>query len=110
MSILWCCHVRGPDNLYPAASYEDALKMADEINAFDFQMALKRDPPELLARAAPAIWPWSAEDHGGPFETAAKCKEYEEHSFNRKLIWRRNGQLLIFLIISAIIIALAALL
>ncbi len=52
MTILWCCHIRGSDDVIPAPSYEEALKIADANNAI-----------ELLAKAVPAIWPWSAEAH-----------------------------------------------
>lgn len=61
--ILWCCHVRGPDDVIAESSYDEALKTADEINARDFRIAIERHPHELLTRAVPAIWPWSPESH-----------------------------------------------
>ena len=79
MTILWCCHVRGPDDVIPAKSYKDALKMADEINAKDFQIAIAHNPPELLTRAVPAIWPWSAEVHEEYLRKAATAADAGEH-------------------------------
>lgn len=66
--ILWCCHVRGPDDVHAAPDYETALKWADMTNAVNWR-GLKGTikPPasydDCLLKAVPAIWPWSPEAH-----------------------------------------------
>jgi hypothetical protein len=74
--ILWCCHVRGPDDVIAAPNYDEAVKLADEINAMDLQIAMKCEPFELLTRAVPAIWPWSAEAHAENLLDAKAQAEY----------------------------------
>lgn len=66
--ILWCCHVRGPDDVYAAPDYETALKWSDITNALNWRgREGKIEPPasydDCLLKAAPAVWPWSAEAH-----------------------------------------------
>lgn len=66
--ILWCCHVRGPDDVHAAPDYETALKWSDMTNALNWR-GLKGtiEPPpsydDCLLKATPAVWPWSAEAH-----------------------------------------------
>lgn len=61
--ILWCCHIRGPDDVHAAPDYETALKWADMVNAYG----------DCLPGAVPAIWPWSDEAHA---EDLPKSIEY----------------------------------
>lgn len=64
--MLWCCHVRGPDEVHAAPDYETALRWADMVNAIDERMmrtgALAGSACPLM-RAVPAPWPWSPEAH-----------------------------------------------
>lgn len=60
--ILWCCHVRGPDDVHAAPDYETALKWSDYMND-TFGPHTRTDENFPIIRAAPAIWPWSAEAH-----------------------------------------------
>ena len=67
-AVLWCCHVRGPDDVHAAPDYETALKWADMTNAINWRgIGGKIDPPasydDCLLKAVPAPWPWSAEAH-----------------------------------------------
>lgn len=64
--ILWCCHVRGPDDVYAvyaAPDYETALRWADIINALNWHGAPPSSYEDCILKAAPAVWPWSAEAH-----------------------------------------------
>jgi hypothetical protein len=66
--ILWCCHVRGPDDVYAAPDYDTALKWSDVLNAINWRgLRGAVVPPssydDCLIKAAPGIWPWSAEAH-----------------------------------------------
>lgn len=61
-NILWCCHVRGPDDVHPAPDYETALAWSDMIND-RFGPHTRKDANDPIIRAAPAVWPWSAADH-----------------------------------------------
>ena len=66
--ILWCCHVRGPDDVYAAPDYETALKWADMTNAINRRgRGGKIESPasydDCLLKAVPALWPWSPESH-----------------------------------------------
>jgi len=72
-NILWCCHVRGPDNVLAAPDYETALKWADLTNALNWRGPRgKNRPPasyaDCLLKAVPAVWPWSAEEHAASME------------------------------------------
>jgi hypothetical protein len=66
--ILWCCHVRGPDDVYAAPDYETALKWSDVINALNWRArGGKNEPPasfdDCLLKAAPALYPWGADQY-----------------------------------------------
>lgn len=72
--ILWCCHVRGPDEVYAAPDYETALAWSDTLNELNWRVDQVRYPkptsfknPEsygdCLIKAVPAIWPHSADAH-----------------------------------------------
>lgn len=63
--LLWCCHVRGPDDLYAAESYEAALKHADDLNDALKKHNAGREPHpyDPIISAVPAPWPWGAESH-----------------------------------------------
>jgi hypothetical protein len=70
VGILWCCHVRGPDDIYAAPDYETALKWSDMINATNWRAENPsvriKDPTcfeDCLVKAVPALWPYSAEEH-----------------------------------------------
>lgn len=60
--ILWCCHVRGPDDVHAAPDYATALKWSDEMMAID--RAIDHSDPNMpYLSAVPAPWPHSAESH-----------------------------------------------
>ena len=74
-ALLWCLHVRGPDDIVPVRSYREARALADWFTAVDRgNMADERCP---LFAAVPAIWPWSAERH------AASLVSRKSHSMYR---------------------------
>lgn len=57
---LWCCHVRGSDDVYPAPDYATALKWVDITNALNWRGPKRSiEPPQ----AVPALWPGTAETH-----------------------------------------------
>jgi hypothetical protein len=58
--VLWCCHIRGPDEVHAAPDYETALAWADRFNAEHGPKARELD---VLCAAAPALYPWGAENH-----------------------------------------------
>ena len=65
---LWCIRVPGPDDLYAAASWEDAERMAAEHNAcirawIEKNPLTEYDPTEEALIAVVETWPWSAESH-----------------------------------------------
>lgn len=60
---MWCCHVRGPDDVLPAPNYATALKWADICLAQDRITAKANDPNLPYLSAVPSPWPWSAEAH-----------------------------------------------
>lgn len=60
-TLLWCCHVRGPDDVHAAPDYQTALAWSDRIN--DWFAAQPRRENDPIIRAAPAIWPYGAETH-----------------------------------------------
>jgi hypothetical protein len=66
---LWCCHVRGPDDVHPAPDYETALTWSDWIND-RFGPHTREDENYPIMRAAPAIWPWSAARHAAALPAA----------------------------------------
>lgn len=70
--ILWCCHVRGPDDVYAAPDYKTALAWADILNVMNWhhkdypKPAGFKNPEsydECLVKAVPAPWPHSPESH-----------------------------------------------
>lgn len=61
--MLWCCHVRGPDDVYAAPDYETALKWADMTNALNWRGHHPLSYDDCLIKAVPAPWPYSAESH-----------------------------------------------
>jgi hypothetical protein len=67
--ILWCCHVRGPDDVYAAPDYETALMWSDVLNETNWKArsGLSVEDPksfeDCLIKAVPAPWPHSAEAH-----------------------------------------------
>lgn len=72
MSILWCCHVRGPDDVYAAPDYETALAWSDILNEMNWRCEKYPKPgafenprnyADCLVKAVPAPWPHSAEAH-----------------------------------------------
>lgn len=69
---LWCCHVRGPDDVYAAPDYETALRWSDILNEMNWRSDKYPKHPsfenpksyeECLVKAAPAPWPHSPESH-----------------------------------------------
>jgi hypothetical protein len=73
-SPLWCCHVRGPDDVYAAPDYATALVWADVLNELNWNSRDPRYPKPIsfknpekyedcLIKAVPAIWPHSPESH-----------------------------------------------
>lgn len=66
---LWCCHVRGPDDVYAAPDYMTALAWSDALNEINWRGAsdLKIENPksfeDCLIKAVPAPWPHTAEAH-----------------------------------------------
>jgi regulator of replication initiation timing len=61
-TVLWCCHVRGPDDVYAAPDYATALAWADELNSA-ISTKFPPKPDEPVISAVPAPWPWSSESH-----------------------------------------------
>jgi hypothetical protein len=68
--LLWCCHVRGPDEVHAAPDYETALAWSDMLNAMNWRSANPavrlKDPvsfEDCLIKAVPALWPHSRESH-----------------------------------------------
>lgn len=69
-AVLWCCHIRGPDDVHAAPDYETALKWADTVNALNWRAGnggVKTPDPvsfeDCLLKAVPAVWPHSAQSH-----------------------------------------------
>jgi hypothetical protein len=68
-SLLWCCHARGPDDVYAAPDYITALAWSDALNEINWRKSSKlelKDPAswdECLIKAAPALWPHGPEAH-----------------------------------------------
>lgn len=51
-AVLWCCHARGPDDLFAAPDFETAVAWSDTLNAVGD-----------LVKAVPARWTGSPEQH-----------------------------------------------
>lgn len=66
-SILWCCHVRGPDDVHAAPDYATALAWSDLLNETNWRASGSGTAPaswaDCLVKAVPAIWPHSARSH-----------------------------------------------
>jgi hypothetical protein len=60
-SPLWMVHVRGPDELVPCESYEQALELADALLAIDRKYAA--NPLMPMFGAVIGLWPYSREAH-----------------------------------------------
>lgn len=63
--MLWCCHVRGPDEVHAARDYDHARKMADDMTLSLMAHRQKNPPHEYdpIITFAPMLWPWSAAAH-----------------------------------------------
>ncbi|MEJ0092029.1 MAG: hypothetical protein WDN46_00870 [Methylocella sp.] len=62
-AIQWCAHVRGPDDLVPVMSYEDAVAVSDWINSTSERFNSARPAEQkVMMIAMPALWPASG-DH-----------------------------------------------
>ncbi len=60
-ALLWCCHVRGPDDLVACADYASALALADTLLRYDRQP--NRHEYDPYFSAVPALWTAGATDH-----------------------------------------------
>lgn len=58
-SVLWCAHIRGPDDVVACVDYGAAVRLCDEINA----IAKSMGHLDTLCIAYPAVWPWGASGH-----------------------------------------------
>lgn len=71
-AVLWCLHVRGPDDVHPAPSRAAAEYAAEKLNRFMADRGFLADQDGgLLVNAVAAPWPHSAESHAasvGAFE------------------------------------------
>ena len=65
VQLLWCCHVRGPDEVHAARDYDHARKMADDMTLSLMAHRQKNPPHEYdpIITFAPMLWPWSAAAH-----------------------------------------------
>lgn len=71
--LLWCCHIRGPDDVIACADYESALNMSDELNAVSQRINAQFPEHEhVWYAAAPALWPHSATAHAEDLERQRK--------------------------------------
>lgn len=62
--LLWCAHIRGPDDVVPCADYDSALELCDYLlHKFDRGAHHHKDDNWPYMSAVPALWPWSSEDH-----------------------------------------------
>jgi hypothetical protein len=64
MSVLWCVHVIGPDDLHAHPTFEAAEAHAVALNE-SIRAAEHRSPAiaDITCRAVVAVWQWSAEAH-----------------------------------------------
>lgn len=67
--ILWCCHVRGPDEVHAAPDYATALAWSDHLLEVDRGID-HSDPMMPFLSAVPAPWPHSAELHAADLPTS----------------------------------------
>ncbi|MFG1388830.1 hypothetical protein [Xanthobacter versatilis] len=68
-SVLWCAHIRGPDDVVACVDYGAAVNLCDEINAVAMTVAHL----DVLCIAYPAAWPWAASEHAADL---ARGNEY----------------------------------
>lgn len=61
-NVLWCCHVRGPDEVHAAPDYKTALAWSDQLLEIDREIDHSNEFMPFLS-AVPAIWPHSPESH-----------------------------------------------
>ena len=62
--LLWCCHVRGPDDVIPWESYELARKHADNLNyLFAPHKGVEQHHFDPIIIAAPMVWDGDAKSH-----------------------------------------------
>ena len=59
--LLWCVCVRGPDDLVPVASYENAVRLADGLNYWYLSQSLTKHDPWISA--VPALWEYEPDAH-----------------------------------------------
>lgn len=59
--ILWCVHVRGPDDLQAVASYADAVRLSDGLNWWWQALPLTEHDP--IISAVPMVWDGTPEQH-----------------------------------------------
>lgn len=78
--ILWCCHVRGPDEIYAAPDYDVALRWCDLCLEMDRRPRVSENEPYLSA--VPAPWPHSVESY-------IKCLPDAARAFGTKAQWSR---------------------
>jgi hypothetical protein len=58
---LWAIHSRGPDDIYPAVDYDDAVRVCDLLLRMDREHA--SDPHWPMCSALPMIWPGTPQEH-----------------------------------------------
>lgn len=82
--ILWCCHVRGPDEVHAAPDYATALEWSDSCLVMDRSVDRISDPFMPYLSAIPAPWPYCATSHASDlpksiayFELPADAAETE---------------------------------
>ncbi len=63
MSELWCVNIIGPDDLYPAASLEDAIRAAHAFNGWGLEKFPPEDKDYVLMWANVTQWPHDPEGH-----------------------------------------------
>jgi len=74
--MLWCCHIRGPDDVIACDGYETALKMSDELNIVAERInAQWPEDQRVRYSAVPAPWPWTAESHAESLKQHAQAEQ-----------------------------------
>jgi hypothetical protein len=77
MKFLWCCHVRGPDDVLAAPDYATALAWSDQLLEIDRDVD-HSDADRPFLSAVPAPWPYSEADHAANIKKSA---DYFGNSF-----------------------------
>lgn len=67
-NILWCCHVRGPDDVVPCLTYDEAIRLCDDVDTYRRVFERKHPDEDIMLSAHPAVWPWSAAEHARAYE------------------------------------------